>query len=75
MTFLEYVRTRRRRNWGKTGPAVDFIEAVKADTAMPEPRSWLELGRYLTERGASTDTIEAARSLWDAYMRLPVSRR
>ena len=64
MSFKNYVAKRRVTDT----PAGDFVSDAKRDGQMPDARTWPELDAYLRSRGAHQEAINAARSVWRAYL-------
>ena len=54
------------------GDAVDrpFVDDAVADPDLPDPNSWEELEGYIKRRNpdAPTDTLKAARHMWQRYV-------
>lgn len=64
LTFKQYVLRHPESN-DQIG---DFVGDVKYDKTFPAGRTtWQELRRYLRRKGAYTEAISAARTLWNRY--------
>ena len=62
--FKAYVEGRR---WSDT--VRDFVDDAMQDPDLPDPESWEELESYIKRRNpdAPTDTLNAARHVWQLY--------
>ncbi len=53
------------------GDAVDipFVDNAMTDLYLPDPKSWEELENYIKRANpdASTDTLNAAKHVWQSY--------
>lgn len=63
MSFIRYIQERRITDT----PSGDFTKDARADSRMPDVKSWPELRRYLERSGAIPAAIEAGHRVWNAY--------
>lgn len=65
MSFKAYIGNRRVTDT----PAGDFTSDANQDPNLPEASSWGELKHYLSIKTTDPNVLNAARQVWQSYLR------
>ena len=71
LSFLRYVRTRRRRNT----MCEPFLDRARLSRSLPEASAWAELADWLEAVDAEAAMIAAARRCWHNWQNARVRPR